>query len=66
MKFYEKEQQKKEKKWYYQYVLTNDIAFKEIKTYGLHLFFENKFLKIAQKFLQQDKEIAKKNAILGK
>lgn len=52
-------------KWYYQYVLTNDIAFKEIKTYGLHLFFENKFLKIAQKFLQQDKEIAKKNAHIG-
>ena len=52
-------------KWYYQYVLTNDIAFKEIKTYGLHLFFENKFLKIAQKFLQQDKEIAKKNAYIG-
>lgn len=52
-------------KWYYQFVLTNDIAFKEIKTYGLHRFFLNKFENIAIKFFRQDKKIAGKIAFVG-
>lgn len=50
-------------KWYYQFVLTNDIAFKEVKTYHLHSFFVNKFWNISKKFFEQDKDISKK--ILG-
>lgn len=52
-------------KWYYQYILTNDIAFKEIKIYRLHDFFISKFKKIAQAFLKQDQKIAKKTAFIG-
>lgn len=52
-------------KWYYQYILTNDIAYKEIKIYGLHKYFINKFKMLANKFLFQDKDIAKKNVNIG-
>lgn len=52
-------------KWYYQYILTNDIAFKEIKIYGLHDFFLSKYKKIAQAFLKQDQKIAKRTAGIG-
>lgn len=52
-------------KWYYQYILTNDIAFKEIKTYGLHRFFKDKYIRIAEKFISQDKQISKTNAHIG-
>ena len=30
------------KKWYFQYLLTNDIAFKEIRTYNLAEYFIHK------------------------
>jgi len=31
------------KKWYYQYLLTKDIAYKEIKIFNLSAYFVNKF-----------------------
>lgn len=52
------------KKWYYQYLLTNDIAFKEIKMYGLNKYFISKFEKIGCEFLGQDKNIAAQMAKL--
>ncbi|ELC8442624.1 ABC transporter ATP-binding protein [Clostridium perfringens] len=48
------------KKWYYQYLLTNDIAYKEINIYGLSQYFINKYLKLYNEFITQDKKILKK------
>ncbi len=45
--------------WYYQYLLTNDIAFKEIKMYDLHHYFTKKYRLISEKFIGQDKQILK-------
>ena len=47
-------------KWYYQFLLTNDLAFKEIKTYNLMKYFIDKYEKIYIKFLNQDKQYLKK------
>lgn len=56
-------------KWYYQYLLTNDIAFKEIKIYELNQYFKNKYKNISEKFIAQDKKILGKitvtNVIMG-
>lgn len=56
-------------KWYYQYLLTNDIAFKEIKIYELNRYFKNKYKEISEKFIAQDKRILGKitvtNIIMG-
>lgn len=51
---------KERKKWYYQYLLTNDIAYKEISMYGLAKYFINKYLQIYNEFVRQDKKILKK------
>lgn len=56
---------KARERWYYQYILTNDITFKEIKLYGLHNYFENKFKNISERFIVQDKKIARKNLNIG-
>lgn len=44
------------KKWYYQFLLTNDLAFKEIKMYKLFNYFINKFKIIYNKFFEQDRK----------
>lgn len=51
---------KERKKWYYQYLLTNDIAYKEISMYGLAKYFIDKYLQIYNEFVRQDKKILKK------
>jgi len=48
---------KERKKWYYQFLLTNDIAFKEIKIYDLYNHFINKFKEISFDFFEQDRKI---------
>lgn len=45
------------KQWYYQFLLTNDIAFKEIKTFNLGDYFRSKYREISLKFLKQDRKI---------
>lgn len=45
------------KQWYYQYLLTNDIAFKEIKLFGSHSFLISEFKKLYYLFFEQDKDI---------
>lgn len=45
---------------YYQFLLTNDIAFKEIKAYSLHEYFIGKYKTLMQEFNTQDKNILKK------
>lgn len=47
------------KQWYYQYLLTNDIAFKEIKLFGSHSFLISEFKKLYYLFFEQDKDIQK-------
>lgn len=48
------------RKWYYEYLLTQDIAFKELKVYNLFDFFINKYKKLYNRFYNQDKTIVKK------
>jgi len=45
------------KKWYYQYLLTNDIAFKEIKVFKLGDYFRNKYKFLSLEFLKQDRKL---------
>ncbi|HDK7138548.1 TPA: ABC transporter ATP-binding protein [Clostridium botulinum] len=44
------------KKWYYQFLLTNDLAFKEIKMYKLFNYFIKQFKIIYNKFFEQDRK----------
>ena len=48
------------KKWYYQYLLTKEIAFKEIKIYQLSSFFLTKFKNILGQYIKEDKVFYKK------
>jgi len=52
------------KQWYFQYLLTNDIAFKEIKTFNLGDYFRSKYKQLSVKFLKKDKEILNKRTIV--
>ncbi|WP_314208265.1 ABC transporter ATP-binding protein [Vagococcus salmoninarum] len=48
------------KKWYYSYLLKNDLSFKEIKIYQLHQYFLSMYKDIFNDFFSQDKFIQKK------
>jgi len=45
---------KARKQWYFQYLLTNDIAFKEIKVFNLGDYFRNKYKYLSFEFLKED------------
>jgi len=45
------------KKWYYQYLLTSDIACKEIKIFKLGDYFRNKYKFLSLEFLKQDRKL---------
>jgi len=45
------------KQWYSQFLLTNDIAFKEIKIFNIGDYFRNKYKQLSYKFLAQDRKI---------
>lgn len=47
------------KMWYLQYLLTNDIAFKEIKVYNAFEYLAGKYRSIFFNFLKTDKRIQK-------
>ena len=51
--------------WYLSYLMTNDIAFKEIKIYGIGDYFIEKYKDISKKFIKQDKKIIKKRTIIS-
>ena len=42
------------KQWYFQYLLTNDIAFKEIKIFNLSDYFRSKYKQLSLEFLKED------------
>ncbi|MEG1311706.1 MAG: ABC transporter ATP-binding protein [Romboutsia sp.] len=52
------------KKWYYQFLLTNDIAFKEIKLYNLSQYFIQKFESLFYKFIEEDNKLVKLRTII--
>lgn len=45
------------KRWYFQYLLTNDIAFKEIKVFNIGDYFRNKYKQFSLQFLKQDRKL---------
>ena len=45
------------KQWYFQYLLTNDIAFKEIKIFGLGNYFRSRYRELGVEFLNQDQRL---------
>lgn len=49
--------QDQRKAWYLNYLLTNDISFKEIKLYGISNYFLNKFNLLNKEFIIQDRSI---------
>lgn len=51
---------KERRRWYYQYLLTHDLAFKEIKLYDLYDYFIRKYKSICEEFYEQDIIINKK------
>ena len=48
---------KERKRWYFQYLLTNDIAFKEIKIFNIGNYFREKYKQLSLEFLGQDKKL---------
>jgi len=48
------------KQWYFQFLLTNDIAFKEIKIFSLANYFKNRYMQLSLKFLKQDRNLINK------
>ncbi|MBU5438428.1 ABC transporter ATP-binding protein/permease [Tissierella sp. MSJ-40] len=59
---YERSQEKR-KSWYLSYLMTNDIAFKEIKIYRLGDYLIKGYKKLNKNFIKQDKKIIKKTTI---
>lgn len=55
--------QERRKSWYFGYLMTNDIALKEIKLYNIGDYLIKKYTKLNKKFIKQDKEIIKKRTI---
>lgn len=53
----------KRKSWYLSYMMTNDIAFKEIKIYRLGDYFIQGYKNLYEGFISQDKKIIKKRTI---
>ncbi len=50
------------KSWYYQYLLTKDIAFKEIKIFNLGKYLKDQYKKLRMKFISQDKDLLNKKS----
>lgn len=54
---------RRRKSWYFQYIMTNDITFKEIKLYKLGEYFIDNYKKLNKQFIYEDKRIIKKRII---
>lgn len=52
--------QNERRKMYYEFILSNDIAFKEIKVFGIANFFISKYKKISKQIILQDRKMMKK------
>lgn len=56
---------KERRAWYYSYLLTHDIAFKEIKVYGLKDYFMRKYRQLSGIFVKQISKIEKIKVLLN-
>ncbi|WPC44136.1 ABC transporter ATP-binding protein [Clostridium sp. JS66] len=56
---------KERKSWYLNFIMTNDLAFKEVKIYKLAEYFIPIFKRLNIGFISQDKKILIKTAKLG-
>lgn len=56
---------KERRAWYYSYLLTHDIAFKEIKVYGLKDYFMKKYEQLSAIFIKQLNKIEKIKVLLN-
>lgn len=61
---YERAQEKR-KAWYLNYIMTNDIAFKEIKIYNLGNYFIKRYKELYKEFIKQDKKIIRKRTLVS-
>ena len=52
------------KRWYLGYISTTDVSFKEIKLYGIGKYLLDKYIKINNIFLKQDRYVEKKKTIM--
>lgn len=52
------------KKWYYKFLLTNDIAYKEIKIFNVGNYFRKKYKELSLSFFDVDKKILKERTII--
>ena len=52
------------KSWYYQYLLTKDIAFKEIKIFNLGKYLKDQYKNLGMKFIAQDKDLLNKKSCM--
>lgn len=52
------------KQWYYRYLMTNDMAFKEIKIFDLYDYFITKFKELSINFYTTDKKIYRQQNIV--
>lgn len=52
------------KSWYYQYLLTKDTAYKEIKIFNLGKYLKDQYKKLGIKFIEQDKELLNKKSCM--
>lgn len=55
---------KERERWYYEFLLTNDIAFKEIKLHKIGRFFINRYKELFKGIFTQDKKIQKEFSII--
>lgn len=53
------------KAWYYNYLLTHDFAFKEVKTRNLKDYFLNRYKKLIDLFIMQESRINKIKILLN-
>jgi len=53
------------KQWYFQHLLTTDIAFNEIKTFNIGDYFRNKYKQLSLKFLKQDRKLLNQRSIVA-
>ena len=53
------------KAWYCSFLLTHDIAFKEVKSYNLNLFLLDKYKTLCKRFIKEENRIVKYKILLN-
>lgn len=56
---------KQRRAWYYSYLLTHDIGFKEIKVLGLKSYFKKKYWEINNSFIKQENYYNKLKTVMS-